>query len=226
MAPAKPVEDDGWLELRRRHDTEWNGFHKHVQESKDKLYANIEKARVEILLRQKKEEAGYWSKNGNASKDTAADKPATPKTGVKSETTAKTPVPRPRKPPNSTTKGSQTPKSAKAQSTAATPTPRAAQKKVSVEIINLCDSDSDDEKPAVAQKKSAPSETPATPASQPQPTSNSTVSPAARQQLSRYTIPSASLTLFGNTPKSFVVSNQLNINVDIMLIKLGCTGAF
>jgi hypothetical protein len=228
MALAKPTDEE-WLAFRRKHDIELNEFQKQVQAAKVKFHDNVQKGRAEILARHEKEEKEYWTKRNDASNNSVANKPTSSKVGAKGQVNGKatasveTPVPHPTQTPASSSKASQTPKPAQArsspatpaQSSTATPATRPANKKTAVTYINLC-SDDDDDEPVVGRKRSAPTKThdaqpPQTKAS------STTVSLATRQDPPAYTIPSANLTLFGNTSNTFGVREQLIIYVGVTL---------
>jgi len=195
---AVDAPDSHWLDFRRKHNTELQEFGRQVREKRSKFEQSVQKAKAELLERHKREEEDFWRgvhgeggsahaiKHKTASK---GDAKASAKDSAEGRKVA------------ATTKTGDVDKDGVKKTSA----PSATEKKSAVTYIDLCsDEEEEDGEPSLVQKSTAltaPAPKPATSG----PQSSNIEVPVVARQGTTYSIPSATLKLFGNKPRTFGV---------------------
>ncbi|KAF2032140.1 hypothetical protein EK21DRAFT_87516 [Setomelanomma holmii] len=209
-----------WLALHQKHEQEIGKFKEEVAKARVDLEKRAEAARQRLLAKHMNEENEFWRNNGRATtttNPTASDSRTTP-TQLRGAAapTASAPTSRPNtaRPQPGSRPSNPPPKATRpnASHTANPARPEPSQKKSVPEVIDLCDLDEDVQQPRV--EKSIPPKTSAQPAVAQQQieqdaVTEETIDGYCMQQTqtgSVFSIPSASLKLFGSSPKVFTGS--------------------
>jgi hypothetical protein len=193
---AEP-SDEPWLALRRRHDTELNDLQLQARKLYGQFQQNVDKAKAGLLAKHKKKEEEFWSKAKAASKDKNKSENSSVvfKAGVQGQANRRVvvlpppkPAPEVRQTPAAISRAPQTPTPAYNTTTLAR---QNRKNSAAVTIIELC---SDDDEPV--QEKKKPALPPVTKDLMLSSHLSKNIEPTGRHE---YSIPSASLELFGRS---------------------------
>ncbi|KAJ4375934.1 hypothetical protein N0V83_001213 [Neocucurbitaria cava] len=231
MAPERAnnsAANEPWLALRSKHQQELHKFQHEVEKSKAELAQKIQAARVKLLDKHKREEEEFWTgKNGRPTQAQNTSESSAPSTTPSAVQSA--PKKAQQQPPKSSAASAKAPQPVKpglsGQALKNPPQSRPTQKKkTSIEVIDLV-SDDEDNAPLVqsgapangaAQLGQAPASTQTqthetTTASEAQKLSNIVSARSSLQsETPNFTIPSASLELFGAKSKSYYATPELS----------------
>lgn len=234
MAPQRAnnaAANEPWLALRSKHQEELHRFQQEVEKSKAELAQKIQAARVKLRDKHKREEEKFWTgKNGRTTAATAQNTSGSSAPSTMPSAVQSAPKKAQQQPPKTSSTSAKAPQPIKpGQSRPALKNPPQSRptqkKKTTIEVIDLV-SDHEDDVPLIQKEASANGaaqvgQTPAstqthettTASSEAQKPSN-TVSAASNLQSETptFTIPSASLELFGGKPKSYYVSSSAPSN--------------
>ncbi|CAO2652105.1 Nn.00g003880.m01.CDS01 [Neocucurbitaria sp. VM-36] len=230
--------NEQWLAFRRKHEEQLQSFHRDVERSKSEFERRVEAARTRLLEKHAKEEKAFWSRQDGETNAATAQKTgasrsqaqsikqpsALPAKPASNQTAPKKSQQQPLKSSIASNKASQPVKQVKpAQSQlplTKPPESRPTQKKITTpEVIDLCSDDEDDvplmlrRRPAstAVQSAQAPALTKTDKtiaASEAQRSSNSGAAPSIQPEIPAFSIPSASLELFGGKSKSYYTTPE------------------
>lgn len=219
--PTIVAANSHWLAFRCKHDTELQEFQQEVRERRITLEQNVQKARAVLLARHKREEEEFWrGLHGGTGKSDA-------RSGGDSSTKDKaSSVGRDLQPTKAKVKAKATKEKEKdagavmgKNERVEHQSPRSLGKKAVVTYIDLCSDENEDEDDMVVMQdlstktassepqpnntKQLPALAPYTDTGTPRPQSSNAVALVETREEKSYAIPSASLELFGNKPKTF-----------------------